>query len=180
MDLLQRWTFCHVTTTRMKVCPVQRRLFCTPVDLALHFQGDTGGVSACKSNLGSNHHILSDSNHRVTGTDELLLHLPLHHFSSFHLVVFFRFLCGLEKVLIQTELHKSDSLLLINHVTLMLIRISPRPCVNFTCLVYLYWFVSCFLCLCRSLCDIKQHRGTRYFRVRLHEDTGKCRTSMLR
>lgn len=37
-----------------------------------------------------------------------------------------------------------------------------------------YWtnFVSCLLCLCRSLCDIKQHRGTRYFRVCLHKDAG--------
>lgn len=33
-------------------------------------------------------------------------------------------------------------------------------------------FLFCFLCLCRSLRDIKQHRGTRYFRVRLHEDAG--------
>lgn len=32
--------------------------------------------------------------------------------------------------------------------------------------------------LCRSLCDIKQHGGTRYFRVCLHKDTGNYRTWM--
>lgn len=32
--------------------------------------------------------------------------------------------------------------------------------------------VSCLLCLCRSLCDIKQHGGTRYFWVCLHKDAG--------
>lgn len=29
--------------------------------------------------------------------------------------------------------------------------------------------------LCRSLCDIKQHRSTRYFRVCLHKDAGNYR-----
>lgn len=37
-------------------------------------------------------------------------------------------------------------------------------------------FVSGLLCLCRSLCDVKQHGGTRYFRVCLHKDAGNYRS----
>lgn len=51
--------------------------------------------------------------------------------------------------------------------------------------LYLWANLAChLLCLCRSLCDIQQHRGTRYFRVCLHKDTGKytlfpCRMTFL-
>lgn len=39
-----------------------------------------------------------------------------------------------------------------------------------------FWTNSCALCLFRSLCDIKQHGGTRYFRVCLHKDAGNYRS----
>lgn len=42
------------------------------------------------------------------------------------------------------------------------------------------YFVYCLLCLCRSLCDIKQHGGTRYFRVCLHKDAGNYGSNVFR
>lgn len=64
----------------------------------------------------------------------------------------------------------------------LVLGISPRFPFVF---LYLWANLACrLLCLCRSLCDIQQHRGTRYFRVCLHKDAGKyilfpCRMTFL-